>query len=77
MEYDEQKIDRAALALLYLAHNPETYRSWRSIDWGVTDRLFEAGLILDPKNKNKSIQFTEEGLLLAKQAFVKDFDGKI
>ncbi len=63
MEYNERKVDEAALALLYLTSFSEhgTTRAWRNIAWEVTDRLYEKGLIHDPKGKAKSIVFTEEG----------------
>ena len=36
------------------------------IDWRASNRLHDRGLIDDPKNKNKSVIFTEEGLALAR-----------
>jgi hypothetical protein len=70
MRYNEAKIDEAVLAVLY----PTTWqehgltRAWKGIDWDVSNRLHERGLIDDPKNKNKSVVFTEEGLALARAA---------
>ena len=51
MEYNERKVDDAALALLYLtSFTDHGYtRAWRNIAWEVTDRLYEKGLIHDPK----------------------------
>ena len=43
-------------------------RRWKGIDWEATNRLFERGLIDDPKGKAKSILFTSEGLARAKAA---------
>lgn len=63
MEYNEQKVDDTALALLYLTSFTDqgSTRAWRSIAWEITDRLYEKGLIHDPKRKAKSIAFTDEG----------------
>jgi len=70
MRYDESKIDEAVLAVLYLTafeRDGATF-AWKGIDWEATNRLFERGLIDDPKGKAKSILFTSEGLAKAKAA---------
>jgi hypothetical protein len=68
MSYDEAKIDEAVLAVLYLTAWEEhgLTRAWKGIDWGASNRLYQCGLIDDPKNKNKSVVFSEEGLALAR-----------
>jgi hypothetical protein len=68
MRYDKAKIDEAVLAVLYLTAWEEhgLTRAWKGIDWDASSRLYERGLIDDPKNKNKSGVFTEEGLALAR-----------
>ena len=68
MHYDEAKIDEAVLAVLYLTAWEENgiTRAWKGIDWSASNRLHERGLIDDPKNKHKSVIFTEEGLALAR-----------
>ena len=76
MKYNEEKLDRAALAILFLNYDPETGRSWKSLSWEITDRLFEAGLISDPKSKNKSVVLTELGLKKAKEILSADFSGE-
>ena len=68
MDYNKEKVDEVALALLLLTLHDE-YRAWKGFDWDVLDRLYQKGFILDPKNKNKSIVFTEEGLTKAKTLF--------
>ena len=68
MEYDKDKVDEAALGILYLTLGADG-RAWKGLDWDITDRLYEKGLIFDPKNKAKSIEFTEEGIQRAKEAF--------
>lgn len=65
MEFDEDRIDRAALAILYLGRYESqagVTRTWKGLDWSITDRLHEKGYISDPKSKAKSVVFTEEGL---------------
>ncbi len=54
MEIDEDKIDDAVLALLWLTlHNERC--AWKGFDWATTDRLHKKGLIGDPINKSKSL----------------------
>jgi hypothetical protein len=61
MKLDEKKIDAAVLALLRLGLH-DGYRAWKGFDWDAMDRLCEQGYISDPRNKAKSVVFTEEGL---------------
>ncbi|MDT8445200.1 MAG: DUF6429 family protein [Desulfuromonadales bacterium] len=72
MEIDEDKIDEAALALLYLTLH-DNCRAWKQLDWDITNRLHEKGLICDPAGKAKSVVFTESGLKQAEQIFKKLF----
>jgi hypothetical protein len=67
MHYDEVKIDDAVLAVLYLTAWEEhgLTRAWKGINWEASSRLYERGLIDDPKNKNKSIVFSAEGVAAA------------
>jgi hypothetical protein len=68
MPLDTDKIDDAALALLYLTlHDAD--RAWKGFDWGVLGRLHEKGMIGDPVGKVKSVAFTQEGLERAKELF--------
>lgn len=72
MDIDEDKIDEAALALMYLTlHNHG--RAWKQIDWEVTNRLHEKGFICDPVGKAKSVQLTDEGLKQSEKLFDKLF----
>jgi len=68
MEIDRDKIDDAALALLWLTLHDDFY-AWKSFDWSVLDRLHKKGLIDNPVNKRKSVAFTREGLYRAEAAF--------
>ena len=68
MDIDEDKIDEAALALLYLTLH-EQRRAWKQLDWDLTNRLYEKGFILDPKSKTKSVVFTDQGLKKSEELF--------
>ena len=73
MEYDADKADELALALLYLnffAYGDGT-RTWKSIPWDVLTSLHEKGYIHDPKTKAKSVRVTETGEQKAKEMFGK------
>ncbi|KGD92851.1 DUF6429 family protein [Rhizobium sp. YS-1r] len=72
MDIDEDKIDDAVLALLWLTLH-DGYRAWKSFDWATTDRLFKKGFIGDPVNKSKSLILTDEGLERSKALFVELF----
>ena len=68
MDIDEDKIDDAVLALLWLTlHNERV--AWKSFDWDTTDRLFKKGMIADPVNKSKSLILTDEGLERSRMLF--------
>jgi len=75
MKLDENRIDDAVLALLYLGLHSE-YRAWKGFDWDAVDRLHEKGLISNPKGKAKSVAFNEEGLKLAKERCEAMFGAK-
>ena len=72
MSINTDKIDDAALALLYLTLH-DGYRAWKGFDWDVLDRLHEKGLIDNPKNKIKSVAFTRDGLDRAELLFIEMF----
>jgi len=75
MTLDDDKIDRAVLALLFLGIHDET-RAWKGFDWDAMNRLHEKGFITDPRGKAKSVGFTVEGLAearnLLEELFSKD-----
>jgi hypothetical protein len=66
MTPDNDKIDRAVLALLYLGLH-DVDRAWKGFDWEAMNRLHEKGFICDPRGKAKSVAFTEEGLIEARR----------
>ncbi len=65
LKMDEDKIDDAAIAILGLTLHDER-RVWKTIDWAITQRLWEKGLISDPTGKSKSILLTDKGMTLAR-----------
>jgi hypothetical protein len=68
MTLDTDRIDDAVLALLYLGLH-DHYRAWKGFDWEAMNRLHEKGMIDNPRSKNKSVVFTEEGLRRSKDLF--------
>lgn len=68
MAFNTDKIDDAALALLYLTLHDDC-RAWKAMDWDVLGRLHDKGMIDDPVGKVKSVVFTQEGLKRAKALF--------
>jgi len=75
---DNDKIDKAVLALLHLTSfkEDEAVRAWKGHDWDALDRLHEKGLISDPKNKNKSVYLSDEGVKLSESFFRELFESK-
>jgi len=72
MVIDEQKVDDAVLALLYLTLH-DVRRAWKSFDWNSLNRLHNNGLIEDPVNKAKSVVLTDKGLAEAERLFTAMF----
>ena len=71
-EHDESWImtgsTMLSFALLYLGLHDDV-RAWKGFDWEALDRLYEKGLIDNPRGKAKSVVFTEEGLRRSKERF--------
>lgn len=61
MKLDQQKVEDAVLAVLWLTLHDEC-RAWKTIDWDSMDRLHKKGYISDPAHRAKSVVLTEEGL---------------
>ncbi|HCU35692.1 MAG TPA: hypothetical protein DGT21_09600 [Armatimonadetes bacterium] len=83
MEWDTDKIDEMALAVMFFSMFDEklfddTYyaRMWKGLSWAITDRMHEKGWIADPRSKNKSVVVSEEGRKLAEELAVKYFARK-
>lgn len=75
MKPNPDKIGDAVLALLHLTSFTEgrgelaATRAWKGHDWAALDRLHRKGLISDPRNKNKSVVFTDAGRRRAEGLF--------
>ena len=72
MEFDENKIDEAALAILSFTLH-DYGRAWKQIDWEIMNRLHEKGFISNPVGKTKSVQLTESGIKEAEKLAIKLF----
>lgn len=68
MGIDQDKVDEAVLALLWLTLHDER-RAWKGFDWDALERLHARGLIADPVNKAKSVILTDEGLRQSEELF--------
>ena len=75
MEYDSDKVDETTLALLALTqfNDHGQVRAWKTIDFEVMDRLYEKGFIEDPRNKNRSVVMTEDGVKRSLELFERLF----
>ncbi len=75
VDYDQEKVDEVALALMYLTFHEDygAERAWERYDGDILDRLHARGWIHDPKRKAESVAFTEEGLAKAEEFFAKYF----
>ena len=75
METDEDAVDDAVLALLYLTSFKDKFglRTWKGHDWQVMNSLHEKGYISNPAKKAKSVALTEEGAKLSQELFEKLF----
>ena len=72
MDLDEDRIDRAVLALLRLTLH-DGVRAWKGYDWAVMGRLHAKGMILDPVGRAKSVVLTDEGLRESERLFEELF----
>ena len=77
MDIDKDKIDDTVLALLHLTgfEYGNGVRAWKGHDWDALDRLFEKGLIGNPRTKAKSVWLTDAGEKRSTELF-KQFFGK-
>ena len=72
MRYNEDKVADTVLALFALTMHDECEygaRAWKQFDWSILDMLHERGLIADPKNKNKSVSLTRDGVQQSRKLF--------
>ena len=75
LEFDTDKIDEMALAILYFGMHRDRsgVYAWRGLAWEIMDRMFEKGWISDPKSKAKSVGVSEETEALAAELARKYF----
>ncbi len=74
MDYDEDKIDEAVLALLGVFAF-DGGRVWKRFDFDAMDRLHERGMITEPKGRAQSVYLTEDGMRQA-GALAEKYFGK-
>ena len=67
-EYNNDKIDDATLALMYLVLCDDS-RAWKGFDWDTLSRLHEKGYLHDPVGKQKSVRLTPEGMERCERLF--------
>ena len=72
MALDTDRIDETVLALLHLGLH-DHFRAWKGFDWDAMSRLHEKGMIENPVNKAKSVEFTTEGLRRSRELFDRMF----
>ena len=79
MDYNSDKVDEAALALMHLTTFGEKLggvvysRSWKGLDRDILNRLHEKGYISNPVGTAKSVVMTDEGIKLSQELFEKLF----
>jgi len=75
MDFDNEKVDEAVLALLHLTsfNSDSGVRAWKGLDWSSLERLHEKGLISNPKSKSKSVVVSPDGAKLSEELFKKHF----
>ena len=73
IEINEEKVDEAVLALLYLTtfKDKPYWRAWKGHNWDSLSRLHQKGYISDPATKAKSVVLTEEGAKRSQDLFEK------
>jgi hypothetical protein len=76
MPYDQDKVDEATLALLFLGltRSPDgTGRAWKAFDLQTLARLHQKGWIAAPKIKDITVMVTPEGVKQAEALFKRYF----
>ncbi len=70
MNIDTEKVDDTVLALLYLTsfEYGRGIRAWKGHDWDALNRLYDKGMVGNPRSKAKSIPLSEDGAKRGKRA---------
>jgi hypothetical protein len=74
-EYDKDKVDEFALALLHLStfDGELGLKAWKNLDLGILTRLHQKGLISNPITSSKSVSISKEAAEQSEQLFRKHF----
>jgi hypothetical protein len=74
-EYNKDKVDEFALALLYLStfEGELGLKAWKNLDLGILTRLHEKGFISNPITGSKSVAISKEAAEQSKRLFRKHF----
>ncbi len=72
---DWDRVDEATLALLLLGLHAG-WRTWKGFEWQTLNRLHEKGFIADPRNKAKSVLFSDLGIQEANRFFREFFQSR-
>jgi hypothetical protein len=80
-QIDEDRIDEAVLALMFLDLHKERdivpdsplWWTWKSFNWDAMGRLHAKDLIYNPVGKAKSVVLTAEGRKQCEEAFYRLF----
>lgn len=67
-EPDWDRVEDVALAILSLTLH-DGNRVWKQISWDVTDRLYEKGLIGNPRTRTQSLSLSPEAIERAERVF--------
>jgi hypothetical protein len=72
-EYDKDKVDEFALALLHLStfDGELGLKVWKNLDLGILTRLHEKGFISNPINNSKTVVISKEAAETSEQLFRK------
>ncbi len=75
IEYDKDKVDEVALALLHLStfEGELGLKAWKNLDLGILTRLYEKGFISNPITNSKSVAISKEAAEQSERLFRKHF----
>lgn len=74
-EYDKNKVDELALALLHLStfEGELGLKVWKNLDLGILTRLYEKGFISNPITSARSVAISKEAAKESERLFRKHF----
>jgi len=71
-DIDWQAVVEAGFAILGLTLHGGN-RAWKTFSWDLMDRWLESGWIENPKNRNKSVFLTDEGVARTRELLRERF----